>query len=216
MVSVPDPFSSPPAENFSSRKRHLGTQPPFHPSFRGFDEYLGLPYSCDMGCVDVPALNHPPQASCPKSDSPFFLSKFDFLIAQYPGYPRNLSQRKFRMNEIYVIDPHAQMPQQLHSLSTTAAPRDVLAMRATQTLSNSPQTFLSCPPSTPERPRSSSTATPRSDSERTRRLLHSFSTCHLLICTCHWRTLRSGPTAAREKHPLATRSWSLTQAWVKS
>jgi len=31
-----------------SRRRHLGADAPFHPSFRGFDEYHGLPYSNDM------------------------------------------------------------------------------------------------------------------------------------------------------------------------
>ena len=30
--------------------RHLGTTPGFHPTYRGFDQYLGVPYSVDMGC----------------------------------------------------------------------------------------------------------------------------------------------------------------------
>lgn len=46
-------------------KWHLGHAPGFHPTYRGFDEYLGLPYSVDMGCVNVPAANIPPQAPCP-------------------------------------------------------------------------------------------------------------------------------------------------------
>jgi arylsulfatase A-like enzyme len=29
---------------------HLGTTPGFHPTYRGFDMYLGIPYSVDMGC----------------------------------------------------------------------------------------------------------------------------------------------------------------------
>ena len=33
-------------------KWHLGTHPGYHPSYRGFDRYLGLPYSVDMGCTD--------------------------------------------------------------------------------------------------------------------------------------------------------------------
>jgi hypothetical protein len=31
---------------------HLGHNPPYHPSFRGFSSYTGLPYSGDMGCLD--------------------------------------------------------------------------------------------------------------------------------------------------------------------
>lgn len=34
-------------------KWHLGTAPGYHPSYRGFDKYFGLPYSVDMGCTDV-------------------------------------------------------------------------------------------------------------------------------------------------------------------
>ena len=33
-------------------KWHLGFPAPFHPTFRGFSTYLGLPYSNDMGCLD--------------------------------------------------------------------------------------------------------------------------------------------------------------------
>ena len=36
-----------------SRNRHLGHHPQYHPSYRGFDEYVGLPYSNDMGCLDA-------------------------------------------------------------------------------------------------------------------------------------------------------------------
>ena len=32
---------------------HLGTTPGFHPTYRGFDKYIGLPYSVDMGCTDM-------------------------------------------------------------------------------------------------------------------------------------------------------------------
>lgn len=34
-------------------KWHLGTTPGFHPTYRGFERYLGLPYSVDMGCTDM-------------------------------------------------------------------------------------------------------------------------------------------------------------------
>lgn len=32
-------------------KWHLGTHPGFHPSYRGFDRVLSVPYSVDMGCM---------------------------------------------------------------------------------------------------------------------------------------------------------------------
>jgi arylsulfatase G len=47
-------------------KWHLGHQPPFHPSYRGFDEYIGVPFSVDMGCTDNPGANYPPVKVCPK------------------------------------------------------------------------------------------------------------------------------------------------------
>eukprot|EP00041_Stephanoeca_diplocostata_P014217 m.256064 g.256064 ORF g.256064 m.256064 type:complete len:566 (+) comp19624_c1_seq6:78-1775(+) len=33
-------------------KWHLGHNEPFHPTFRGFESWFGLPYSGDMGCLD--------------------------------------------------------------------------------------------------------------------------------------------------------------------
>ena len=46
-------------------KWHLGHSAQYHPTFRGFDEYVGVPYSIDMGCVDRGnAVNHPPDAPC--------------------------------------------------------------------------------------------------------------------------------------------------------
>lgn len=51
-------------------KWHLGHIPPFHPSYRGFDEYIGIPFSIDMGCTDNPGANLPPPQACPR-DPPF-------------------------------------------------------------------------------------------------------------------------------------------------
>ena len=31
----------------------MGHHVKYHPSYRGFDEYVGLPYSNDMGCLDA-------------------------------------------------------------------------------------------------------------------------------------------------------------------
>lgn len=46
-------------------KWHLGTAAGFHPTYRGFDEYLGIPYSVDMGCVNCENANIPADAPCP-------------------------------------------------------------------------------------------------------------------------------------------------------
>ncbi|XP_066521700.1 arylsulfatase G isoform X2 [Hoplias malabaricus] len=43
-------------------KWHLGHNGPYHPIHRGFDYYLGIPYSNDMGCTDQPGFDLP---SCP-------------------------------------------------------------------------------------------------------------------------------------------------------
>ncbi|XP_023100390.2 arylsulfatase G isoform X3 [Felis catus] len=49
-------------------KWHLGHHGSYHPSFRGFDYYFGIPYSHDMGCTDTPGYNHPPCPACPRGD----------------------------------------------------------------------------------------------------------------------------------------------------
>ncbi|XP_053563672.1 arylsulfatase G [Bombina bombina] len=46
-------------------KWHLGHHGKFHPNFRGFDYYYGIPYSNDMGCTDDPGYNIPTCPSCP-------------------------------------------------------------------------------------------------------------------------------------------------------
>ncbi|XP_048223091.1 arylsulfatase G [Perognathus longimembris pacificus] len=46
-------------------KWHLGHHGSYHPNFRGFDYYFGIPYSHDMGCTDTPGYNHPPCPACP-------------------------------------------------------------------------------------------------------------------------------------------------------
>ncbi|XP_006886461.1 PREDICTED: arylsulfatase G [Elephantulus edwardii] len=51
-------------------KWHLGHHGYFHPNFRGFDYYFGIPYSNDMGCTDTPAYNHPPCPACPRRSGP--------------------------------------------------------------------------------------------------------------------------------------------------
>ncbi|XP_004432973.1 PREDICTED: arylsulfatase G isoform X1 [Ceratotherium simum simum] len=51
-------------------KWHLGHHGSYHPNFRGFDYYFGIPYSHDMGCTDTPGYNHPPCLACPRGDRP--------------------------------------------------------------------------------------------------------------------------------------------------
>ncbi|XP_019371917.1 PREDICTED: arylsulfatase G isoform X2 [Gavialis gangeticus] len=46
-------------------KWHLGHNGLYHPNFRGFDYYFGIPYSHDMGCTDTPGYNLPPCPACP-------------------------------------------------------------------------------------------------------------------------------------------------------
>ena len=58
-------------------KWHLGHIPPFHPSYRGFDEYIGVPYSIDMGCTDNPGADHPPLKVCPKDPPPYYEQKHE-------------------------------------------------------------------------------------------------------------------------------------------
>ena len=58
-------------------KWHLGHRPPFHPSYRGFDEYVGIPFSIDMGCTDNPGADRPPLEVCPKDPPPFFEQKHE-------------------------------------------------------------------------------------------------------------------------------------------
>nr|XP_032653040.1 arylsulfatase G isoform X5 [Chelonoidis abingdonii] len=47
-------------------KWHLGHSGLYHPNFRGFDYYFGIPYSHDMGCTDTPGYNLPPCPACPQ------------------------------------------------------------------------------------------------------------------------------------------------------
>jgi arylsulfatase G len=58
-------------------KWHLGHRPPFHPSYRGFDEYIGIPFSIDMGCTDNPGANYPPVNVCPKDTPLYFEQKHE-------------------------------------------------------------------------------------------------------------------------------------------
>ncbi|XP_006833799.1 PREDICTED: arylsulfatase G [Chrysochloris asiatica] len=51
-------------------KWHLGHHGLYHPNFRGFDHYFGIPYSNDMGCTDDPGYNHPPCPACPPRSGP--------------------------------------------------------------------------------------------------------------------------------------------------
>ncbi|KAM4527042.1 arylsulfatase G isoform 1-T3 [Fundulus diaphanus] len=49
-------------------KWHLGHNGPYRPNNRGFDYYLGIPYSNDMGCTDTPGYDLPPCFPCVSSE----------------------------------------------------------------------------------------------------------------------------------------------------
>eukprot|EP00040_Diaphanoeca_grandis_P029083 m.169355 g.169355 ORF g.169355 m.169355 type:complete len:639 (-) comp31562_c0_seq1:99-2015(-) len=51
-------------------KWHLGTTPGYHPTYRGFDKYLGLPYSVDMGCTDMGGFDVGGPRICRKEQGP--------------------------------------------------------------------------------------------------------------------------------------------------
>jgi hypothetical protein len=69
---------------FVTGKWHLGTRPGHHPLDKGFDSYLGVPYSVDMGCADPPGANLPPCPACPegKSGLEFGMKLAEFRITQ--------------------------------------------------------------------------------------------------------------------------------------
>ncbi|MED6287579.1 hypothetical protein CHARACLAT_017817, partial [Characodon lateralis] len=49
-------------------KWHLGHNGPYGPNNRGFDYFLGIPYSNDMGCTDRPGYDLPPCFPCVSSE----------------------------------------------------------------------------------------------------------------------------------------------------
>uniref|UniRef100_A0A9L0RVM9 Arylsulfatase G n=1 Tax=Equus caballus TaxID=9796 RepID=A0A9L0RVM9_HORSE len=61
-------------------KWHLGHHGSYHPNFRGFDYYFGIPYSHDMGCTDTPGYNLPPCPACPPGDRSSSASGRPFLL----------------------------------------------------------------------------------------------------------------------------------------
>uniref|UniRef100_H2YJ36 Sulfatase N-terminal domain-containing protein n=1 Tax=Ciona savignyi TaxID=51511 RepID=H2YJ36_CIOSA len=82
-------------------KWHLGITKLYHPCSRGFNYYYGLPYSNDMGCVDVDSYNLPQCKRCPKSPQEFedrslACSNDDIALPLYENYdiieqPANLT-----------------------------------------------------------------------------------------------------------------------------
>ncbi|XP_061611888.1 arylsulfatase G-like isoform X2 [Phyllopteryx taeniolatus] len=53
-------------------KWHLGHNGPYGPTKRGFDYYLGVPYSNDMGCTDIPGYDLPQCLACGSSEPQIF------------------------------------------------------------------------------------------------------------------------------------------------
>nr|XP_020462007.1 arylsulfatase G [Monopterus albus]XP_020462008.1 arylsulfatase G [Monopterus albus] len=56
-------------------KWHLGHNGPYSPTNRGFDYYLGIPYSNDMGCTDTPGYNLPQCIPCDEDETQVFRLK---------------------------------------------------------------------------------------------------------------------------------------------
>ena len=68
-ITVADILKRANYSTFMLGKHHLGHQPGYHPTWRGYDSYHGVPYSVDMGCTNT-AMNEqgglkPP--GCPTS-----------------------------------------------------------------------------------------------------------------------------------------------------
>ncbi|XP_040496275.1 arylsulfatase G isoform X4 [Ursus maritimus] len=70
VLACPLGLSRAPARKGKAGKWHLGHHGSYHPNFRGFDYYFGIPYSHDMGCTDTPGYNHPPCPACPRGGRP--------------------------------------------------------------------------------------------------------------------------------------------------
>ncbi|XP_063222462.1 arylsulfatase G-like isoform X2 [Bacillus rossius redtenbacheri] len=70
-------------------KWHLGLTPGHHPVDRGFSCYLGVPYSVDMGCSDVPGDNLPQCQPCLHDNSIHQFSELNTTkcLFDYIGLP---------------------------------------------------------------------------------------------------------------------------------
>ena len=64
-------------------KWHLGTTPGYHPTYRGFDHYIGLPYSVDMGCTDTGGFDRGTNRKCPRGNDPPTTKQFKLPLPLY-------------------------------------------------------------------------------------------------------------------------------------
>lgn len=96
-MTLPEYLKNEGYTTFAIGKWHLGHLDTYHPNDRGFDHYLGVPYSLDMGCLDYTGYSHPSQPSC-SSDTqhypavPLYKNK---TIIEQPLNLRNLSDIYF-------------------------------------------------------------------------------------------------------------------------
>ncbi|NXA48588.1 ARSG Arylsulfatase, partial [Nothocercus julius] len=118
---------------FSAGKWHLGHHGRYHPNFRGFEYYFGIPYSNDMGCTDTPGCNLPPCPACARlAAAPSHVRRAcytevalplleNLTIVQQPVQPRSLAalyaesarrfvQRARRPFFLYVALAHMHVP----------------------------------------------------------------------------------------------------------
>ena len=63
--------------------------------FRGFDEYVGVPFSLDNGCTDNPGYNLPPVGVCPKDSNTSSMvgDQFGFASGKLPLHYENDHER---------------------------------------------------------------------------------------------------------------------------
>ena len=114
-------------------KWHLGHMPIHHPSYRGFDEYNGVPWSVDMGCTDNPGADLPPLKVCPKDNTtawPFSSSKSRVspsvdLNTALPRYERLAPQCEDNNCNQYIVE----QPVNLSTLTDNYAEADVRFIR---------------------------------------------------------------------------------------
>ncbi|XP_049947378.1 arylsulfatase G-like [Schistocerca serialis cubense] len=83
-------------------KWHLGTQPGHQPLDKGFQTYLGIPYSVDMGCADPPGANYPSCPACPYGNvsrmDPFPICTSDLALPLYSN--RTIIHQPAKLEEL--------------------------------------------------------------------------------------------------------------------
>ena len=109
-------------------KWHLGVYGYYHPSYRGFDFYFGLPYSNDMGCVDKPGYDLPQCKACPSDHEDGV-----FRVADKPGDPCDI-----KMNDSVPLYKQTQIVEQPVDLNTLSEQYVKMAVQFIKNQDNRP------------------------------------------------------------------------------